>query len=133
MPFLRADVSHKVTLRMDVLQMQVLKIEAAGNNLQRIDIMAGSDLIAVIRALPSKLKEKTPIGTDMPLELREHGILSHLREGNTDRKRVSLRAVLSAMEVMRRRFDIGVRQTLVQQKPQGMDHVRFADVVAPND
>ncbi|MNP65830.1 hypothetical protein D3C76_1614590 [compost metagenome] len=62
--------------------------------------MAGSDLIAVVRAVASKLKEKVPSSTDMPLELREHRILSHLGEGNSDRKRVSLSTVLCAMEVM---------------------------------
>lgn len=86
---------------MNVLQMQVLQIEATWNDLQRIGIMAGSDLIAVIWTIASKLKEETPIGTDMALELRENCILSHFGEGNSDRKRVSLSAILSAMEVVR--------------------------------
>src|SRR5690606_5238786 len=61
---LRADISYKVALGVDVLQMQVFQIEAARNNLHRSEVMTSSNLVAVVRLGSTVLKKKVAGSTD---------------------------------------------------------------------
>src|SRR5690606_3452330 len=96
---LRADISYKVALGVDVLQMQVFQIEAARNNLHRSEVMTSSNLVAVVRLGSTVLKKKVAGSTDKALELGQHCVLGNFGERNPNEEVIGLRAILSTVKI----------------------------------